>query len=152
MRRLKTRAQFQAVLAGTVLARTPHFVLHRLPLPPAQGDQRTGDLLFAPPDVWVGAMLPKRWAKRSVTRHAIKRQIYHRPEWSADAFALHAHVIRLRSSFSTKTFPSAWSEPLRLAVREELALLMKRAASGAAGVAPAPVAAPATQVTQASAP
>ena len=72
-------------------------------------------------------MLPKRWAKRSVTRHAIKRQIYHRPEWSADAFALHAHVIRLRSSFSTKTFPSAWSEPLRLAVREELALLMRRA-------------------------
>ena len=127
MRRLKTRAQFQAVLAGTVAARTPHFVLHRLPLPPVSGDQRTGDLLFAVPGAWVGAMLPKRWAKRSVTRHAIKRQIYHRPEWSADAFALHAHVIRLRSSFSTKTFPSAWSEPLRLAVREELALLMRRA-------------------------
>ena len=147
MRRLKTRAQFQAVLAGTVAARTPHFVLHRLPLPPVTGDQRTGDLLFAEPNVWVGAMLPKRWAKRSVTRHAIKRQIYNRPEWSADAFALHAHVIRLRSSFSTKTFPSAWSEPLRLAVREELALLMRRAQAHAAAGAPASPAAPATVAT-----
>ena len=146
MRRLKTRAQFQAVLAGTVVARTPHFVLHRLPLPPLTGDQRTGDLLFADPDVWVGAMLPKRWAKRSVTRHAIKRQIYHRPEWSAQAFALHAHVVRLRSSFSTKTFPSAWSEPLRLAVREELALLMRRAQS------PAPVHPPAAPAATVAAP
>ena len=144
MRRLKTRAQFQAVLAGTVVARTPHFVLHRLPLPPVTGDQRSGDLLFAEPDVWVGAMLPKRWAKRSVTRHAIKRQIYHRPEWSADAFALHAHVVRLRSSFSTKTFPSAWSEPLRLAVREELALLMRRAQAPAPARTPASSAAPAS--------
>jgi ribonuclease P protein component len=25
---------------------------------------------------WLGAMVPKRWARRSVTRHTIKRQIY----------------------------------------------------------------------------
>ncbi len=131
MRHLKTRAQFQAVLAGTVVARTSHFVLHRLPLPvaSAQAGQRSSDLLFPDPDVWVGVMLPKRWAKRSVTRHAIKRQIYHQPEWLTAPFADHAHVVRLRSSFSTKAFPSAWSEPLRLAVRQELALLMQRVVS-----------------------
>src|SRR5256885_7500066 len=27
-------------------------------------------------DAWLGAMVPKRWARRSVTRHTIKRQIY----------------------------------------------------------------------------
>jgi RNase P protein component len=25
---------------------------------------------------WIGALIPKRWAKRAVTRNAIKRQIY----------------------------------------------------------------------------
>jgi division/cell wall cluster transcriptional repressor MraZ len=31
--------------------------------------------LFAVRDVWLGAMVPKRWAKRAVTRNSIKRQI-----------------------------------------------------------------------------
>jgi ribonuclease P protein component len=39
----------------------------------------------------------------------------------------HAHVVRLRATFSTKRFISAWSEPLRLAVRHELAQLLQRA-------------------------
>ena len=38
MRRLQTRAQFQAAMAGGVIARTAHFALHRLvlhrPAPP----------------------------------------------------------------------------------------------------------------------
>ncbi|ARU03318.1 hypothetical protein CCO03_00200 [Comamonas serinivorans] len=138
MRRLKTRAQFQAVLAGQVVARTPHFVLHRLTLGSASTEALEpgpAALLFPTPDAWVGAMLPKRWAKRSVTRHAIKRQIYHRPEWALAAFDGHAHVVRLRSGFSTKAFPSAWSEPLRLAVRQELAQLLQRVS----GATPAPV-------------
>jgi ribonuclease P protein component len=131
MRRLKTRAQFQAVLAGEVVARTPHFVLHRLALAtPDDGAASPAALPFPTaqaPEAWVGAMLPKRWAKRSVTRHAIKRQIYHRDEWAEPRFMGHAHVVRLRATFSTKRFISAWSEPLRLAVRHELAQLLQRA-------------------------
>lgn len=140
MRRLKTRAQFQAVLAGEVVARTPHFVLHRLALPvPAEGADSPAALPFpaSADDVWVGAMLPKRWAKRSVTRHAIKRQIYHRDEWALPAFMGHAHVVRLRATFSTKRFISAWSEPLRLAVRQELTQLLQRAQTAPAPAAPA---------------
>lgn len=127
MRRLKTRPQFQAVMAGTVVARTPHFVLHRLPLSSNDpSPQLPALLLFPTQETWVGAMLPKRWAKRSVTRHAIKRQIYSRPEWELSQMSGHAHVIRMRSSFSTKTYPSAWSDPLRLTVRKELEQLLRR--------------------------
>ncbi len=72
MQRLKTRAQFQAVLAGATVARTAHFALHRCALDLASSAQP----LFASDDVWLGAMVPKRWARRAVTRNAIKRQIY----------------------------------------------------------------------------
>src|SRR6185369_10675076 len=80
VQRLKTRAQFEAVMAGTTVSRTPHFALHRMPLD-APRDSITGSgavsqTLFAVRDAWVGALVPKRWAKRAVTRNAIKRQIY----------------------------------------------------------------------------
>ena len=78
MQRLKTRPQFQATMAGETVARTAHFALHRLVL----GDAARASLepggppLFGVPGVWLGAMTPKRWARRAVTRNAIKRQIY----------------------------------------------------------------------------
>ena len=73
MQRLQTRAQFQAVLAGSTVARTAHFALHRCAL---EGPSHAAVPLFTVDDVWIGAMVPKRWAKRAVTRNAIKRQIY----------------------------------------------------------------------------
>ena len=74
--------------------------------------------LFREKNVWVGAMLPKRWAKRSVTRHLIKRQIYA----VAAGFALPhaAYVVRLRQSFDVKHFVSASSDALQQAVRTEM--------------------------------
>ena len=74
--------------------------------------------LFREKNVWVGAMLPKRWAKRSVTRHLIKRQVYA----VAAAFALPqaAYVVRLRHGFDAKHFVSASSDALRQAVRAEM--------------------------------
>ena len=114
---LRTRAQFQAVLAGSTVAKTAHFVMHRCGLADATPlSERTP--LFQPSGVWVGAMLPKRWAKRSVTRHLIKRQVYA----VAQDFALPqaAYVVRLRSGFDKQQFVSAHSKHLRLAVREEI--------------------------------
>ena len=32
--------------------------------------------LFPAQQAWIGALIPKRWAKRAVTRNAIKRQSY----------------------------------------------------------------------------
>jgi ribonuclease P protein component len=147
VQRLKTRAQFQAVMAGGTVSRTAHFVLHRsaleslMPTPPLLAP-------VAPPEassaavpgreVWMGALVPKRWAKRAVTRNAIKRQIY---SVSADFEArlvLAAHVVRLRAGFDRAQFISASSRQLKLAVRTELQQLFGQAlAPSAAAQVPA---------------
>ena len=82
------------------------------------------------PQVWLGPLVPKRWAKRSVTRHTIKRQIYAvASEFDAQLQALPAaaYVVRLRASFDRKQFISATSEPLKQAVRAELQQLLAHA-------------------------
>ncbi|MEB0109735.1 ribonuclease P protein component [Variovorax sp. RTB1] len=129
MQRLQTRAQFQAVLAGSTVARTPHFALHRCPLDVPAGEAAT---LFDVQDVWLGAMVPKRWAKRAVTRNAIKRQIYNVSAAPEVTLPIAAHVVRLRSGFDRKEFVSATSEKLKAAVRLELQQLLKRAAGARA--------------------
>jgi ribonuclease P protein component len=76
--------------------------------------------LFALNDVWIGAMVPKRWAKRAVTRNAIKRQIYSVSSSKESVLACAAHVVRLRAGFDKKHFASATSDALKLAVNIEL--------------------------------
>jgi ribonuclease P protein component len=138
VQRLKTRPQFQAALAGGTVSRTAHFALHRMSLVPPQeaalptaqsfgSVPSTEQALFVLSDVWLGAMVPKRWARRAVTRNAIKRQIYNVSEQFGDRLPLAAHVVRLRTTFDRKQFLSATSEPLKLAVREELVQLFERA-------------------------
>ncbi len=139
MYRLKTRPQFQATLAGGTVSRTAHFALHRLPLvasviSPEATAQSAGpapdeaQALFAVTGVWMGAMVPKRWARRAVTRNTIKRQIYAVSERFADRLPQAAHVVRLRTAFDRKQFISATSEQLKLAVRQELEQLFERGA------------------------
>ena len=133
--RLKTRPQFQATLAGGTVSRTTHFALHRLPLV-ARADISKAETagpapdeaqaLFALDGVWIGAMVPKRWARRAVTRNTIKRQIYAVSARFADRLPQAAHVVRLRATFDRKQFISATSEPLKLAVRQELEQLFER--------------------------
>ncbi len=125
--RLKTRAQFQAALAGPTVSRTAHFVLHRLPLAdpteaaePAGPGSRRPQALFAVQAPWLGAVVPKRWAKRAVTRNTIKRQIHAVAHEFAASLPAAAHVVRLRAAFDRAAFPSATSDALRLAVRGEL--------------------------------
>jgi ribonuclease P protein component len=74
----------------------------------------------------MGALIPKRWAKRSVTRNAIKRQIY--TVSAATSLPSAAHVVRLRCGFDRKQFVSASSDALKAAVRGELLQLFERAA------------------------
>ena len=73
-------------------------------------------------------MAPKRWARRAVTRNAIKRQIYTvaaalEPQWQVAAY-----VVRLRATFDRKHFVSASSDAMKAAVRAELLQLFARAA------------------------
>jgi len=137
--RLKTRPQFQAALAGGTVSRTAHFALHRLPLvahmdrPEPHADMAgpaplEAQALFALNGVWIGAMVPKRWARRAVTRNTIKRQIYAVSSRFADRLPLAAHVVRLRAGFDRQQFVSASSEPLKRAVRAELEQLFERGA------------------------
>lgn len=86
-------------------------------------------------------MVPKRWAKRAVTRNTIKRQIYALGAEFEPRLMVAAHVVRLRSTFDRKQFVSATSEVLRQAVRAELNQLFRRACvspTRAAPVAPVP--------------
>ncbi len=79
--------------------------------------------------LWLGAMTPKRWAKRAVTRNAIKRQIYNvAAQPPAPLQQPAAHVVRLRATFDRKQFLSASSPLLKAAVRAELQQLFERAA------------------------
>ena len=75
--------------------------------------------------VCLGAMIPKRWAKRAVTRNALKRQIYAASASLEHQFLCAAYLVRLRAEFSRHLFPSASSESLKTAARVELADLIK---------------------------
>lgn len=124
VQRLKTRSQFQAVLAGATLAKTTHFALHCCVLDlPADAE---APALFPLQAVWLGAMVPKRWAKRAVTRNAIKRQIYNVSADFEPVLSQRAHVVRLRSAFDRAHFISATSDVLKDAVRAELQQLFSR--------------------------
>ena len=138
MQRLQTRTQFQAVLAGAIIAKTTHFALHRntLDARPVQAESGgpvdaaiSAKSLFPVQDTWLGAMVPKRWAKRAVTRNAIKRQIYTVSADFSHQYPQAAFVVRLRRDFSRKEFISASSEPLKQAVRAEILALMQAGAN-----------------------
>jgi ribonuclease P protein component len=134
VQRLQTRPQFQAALGGVIVAKTPHFALHRnsldaMALRSADSATTQQPALFPVRDIWLGAMVPKRWARRAVTRNAIKRQIY---AVSADFQHLYpqaAFVVRLRRDFSRAEFVSATSPQLRSAVRLELQSLLQAGAA-----------------------
>ncbi len=121
MQRLKTRPQFQAVLNGVLVAKTRHFALHRLELSAAPPEALK---LFPLNTTWIGAMAPKRWAKRAVTRNTIKRQIYTLSDSVMPPMLQVAFLVRLRREFSRKDFVSASSAVLTDAVRSELLQLM----------------------------
>jgi ribonuclease P protein component len=115
---LKQWSQYQAVMACGVVCKTPHFVLHRWnpALAPEAAPFVEGRLLL-------GALTPKRWAKRAVTRNLIKRQIYEVSALYAHELTLTAHVVRQRSEFDKRQFISASSSALKKAVRGELTQL-----------------------------
>jgi ribonuclease P protein component len=141
-----TKAQFAAVMNGQTVSRTPHFALHRVALQPNSepssapkaavnsqemaseaGRQDLSKPLFAVQDTWLGVIVPKRWAKRAVTRNTIKRQIYAVSTASGCSLPVAAHVVRLRAGFDRAEFISATSDKLKIAVRAELQQLFSGA-------------------------
>ena len=89
-----------------------------LPTPLAPASER-------PVGTWLGCVVPKRHARRAVTRTLLKRQI--RSAASASALLPGMWVVRLRASFDRAAFPSAASEALRRTARGELDGLLAKA-------------------------
>lgn len=102
----------------------------------------TGDAPSCPPAVddrpskavngrWLGLVVPKRHAKRAVTRTLIKRQMRAVMQAQASQLSSGLWVLRLRAPFDRQAFISAASERLRRVVHDELTLLVQRAAARA---------------------
>ena len=78
--------------------------------------------------IWVGAVVPKRHAKRAVTRSLLKREIYAAADRHRAGLAPGLWIVRLRASFDRALFPSAASVALRRAARSQLDALLADAA------------------------
>lgn len=76
---------------------------------------------------WLGAVVPKRHARRAVTRSLLKRQIRAVFQRHRASLPCGLWVVRLRSQFGRDRFPSAASDALCQAAAEELAALLFRA-------------------------
>ncbi len=151
-------SDFQRALGSRPVSRTAHFVLHALPWPaPAVDKLSTGPGRQAPslvddlsasasddtaplPVQWrLGLVLPKKQARRSVTRSLIRHQARealrrHAPAvlgaTPASAQAVNGWVVRLKTPFDRQQYPSAASDALKLAVRQELDELWGKLAQG----------------------
>jgi ribonuclease P protein component len=106
----------------------------------ACADARAGDVVgeLADAGIWVGTVVPKRHARRAVTRNLLKRQIHRAVMAQAEAASASGlpaglWVVRLRTPFDRKAFSSASSDALRLAAAEELGTVMAHAARRARG-------------------
>ena len=143
--RIVRSVDFERVLGSPIRARSVHFAVHYLESRPSQPAKPrslrvSSELSTAPVPqegmavddsdpgaCWLGAVVPKRHARRSVTRTLLKRQIRH----AAAAQTSLAHglwVVRLRSPFDRAVFTSAASDALRTCAGDELAAVLADAA------------------------
>jgi len=76
---------------------------------------------------WLGLVVPKRHAKRSVTRNLLKRQMREVMASRADSLPSGLWVLRLKAPFDRKLFTSPASDPLRRTAHDELQQLLQRA-------------------------
>lgn len=149
MSRLTQNADFQRVLARAPCAKSPHFALHHLavlphcpqaptkPVPeklstalPSSGAAAVDDLGPAADlvtrQLWLGVVIPKRHAKRSVTRNLLKRQMRCAVFDMADLPG-GLWVLRLRAPFTRDRYVSAASVHLARDARAELEAMLRQA-------------------------
>jgi ribonuclease P protein component len=143
IRTIVHREDFERLLATRPSSRSAHFAVHHLSRRPSEPKSGTGeaardDLSTAhdehveravensPRLVWLGVMVPKRQARRAVTRNLMKRQV--RSVFAAHEARLASGLwlVRLRQGFAKAEFLSAASPQLRCAVRRELEGLLRR--------------------------
>jgi ribonuclease P protein component len=143
--RLVQAADFQRLLATPSLQRSAHFAVHHLsgtPSRPVKAAAKTPSKELSTSDTptcpelvddpcglcWLGCVVPKRHARRAVTRSMLKRQIRAAVVRHESGLAGGLWLVRLRGAFARAEFLSADSAVLRAAARAELDRLMARAA------------------------
>jgi ribonuclease P protein component len=142
--RLVQTADFQRLLATPLRSRSAHFAVHHVasrpstPRKPAvhlsstelstetapSGDIPVDKLLEGH---WLGTVIPKRHARRSVTRNLLRRQIRAVMSDQQSSLPPGLWLVRLRTPFAKEQFVSAASDALRDAARAELQQLFSRA-------------------------
>ncbi len=80
-----------------------------------------------PQGCWLGMVVPKRHARRAVTRNLLKRQMRAVMADQASQLPPGLWVLRLKAPFDRQRFSSPASQPLRDEARAELQLLLQRA-------------------------
>ena len=137
---------FAAVLATAPMAKSPHFVLQHLAGRPASVVRHEGrgvapelstagaptqadsvDKISGKTASWLGLVVPKRHARRAVTRNLLKRQMRAAVDHHEAKLLPGQWVIRLRAPFDVRLFQSAASVALRQAASSELEQLFIRA-------------------------
>jgi ribonuclease P protein component len=132
-------ADFAFALTVPAVGKSAHFVLHHVAAHPASAVRRPKgpiakelstaaapnqapfvDNTQPPPCWWLGLVVPKRHAKRSVTRSLLKRQMRAQVQGSLGHLPAGQWVIRLRAPFGPSSYASAGSAALREAARKEL--------------------------------
>lgn len=78
---------------------------------------------------WLGCVVPKRHARRAVTRSLLKRQVRGVFVKYAEGLPAGLWLVRLRAPFDKAQFVSARSEALAQAAWRELDGLLARAAA-----------------------
>jgi ribonuclease P protein component len=129
----------KSLLAAPQLAKTVHFALHAAPgdevapelfteVAPVRTESVDNSMVMPSSPLAVAFVVPKRHARRAVTRNLVKRQM--RDALRRHGGSLQGRVlIRQRGAFAAQRFISAASVALRDEVRLELDALFNRAAA-----------------------
>ena len=123
MNSLKTWEEFQTVMSGSINSRTSYFSLHscdrQLLAHFTRVNAKDEQILF-------GALVPKRCAKRAVTRNSIKRQIRAVVANQTQLLLTKAYVIRLHKDIKSIQSKSANSSLVKEIIRNDLNVLFEK--------------------------
>lgn len=153
LERLVHKVDFERLLATRSRLRSAHFAIYHLSEAPATPRKparvvaavtlSTASLLGCKQSVdnlpaghWLGCVVPKRQARRSVTRSLIKRQMRGAFQRHLAGLPAGLWLLRLSQGFAVTDFVSAQSAALAAALRSELDGLLttcRQRSAGAAG-------------------
>ena len=142
--RLLRKIDFERTLAMPPCSRSAHFAVHHLQARPSTGGKPgaeaglgqlctdhspdlTASVDKSLSDHWLGQVIPKRHAPRSVTRNMLRRQVRAAVQRHAHRLPAGLWLVRLRRSFDGAMFKSSDSDALRHAAAAELDRLLARA-------------------------